>query len=107
MVRRGMDRIKICNRLDLQIVTKRISVVEKRLAEIGETTWPKHAGLIITVVNQAEADRDVPRLLALKAELGIPWVGLSCEPLLGPIDLAPCYFSADSDPSDPRMRDCR
>jgi protein gp37 len=95
--------IKICNRLDLQIVTKRISVVEKRLAEIGETLWPKHAGLIITVVNQAEADRDVPRLLALKAELGIPWVGLSCEPLLGPIDLAPWLLFGDSDPSDPRM----
>jgi protein gp37 len=79
--------IKICNRLDLQIVTKRISVVEKRLAEIGEKTWPKHAGLIITVVNQAEADRDVRRLLELKARLSIPWVGLSCEPLLGPIDL--------------------
>jgi protein gp37 len=79
--------IKACNRIEIQIVTKRISVVEKRLAEIGETTWPKHAGLIISVVNQAEADRDVPRLLALKAKLGIPWVGLSCEPLLGPIDL--------------------
>ncbi len=79
--------IKACNRIEIQIVTKRISVVEKRLAEIGETTWPKHAGLIVTVVNQAEADRDVRRLLDLKARLSIPWVGLSCEPLLGPIDL--------------------
>lgn len=79
--------IKICRRIEIQIVTKRISVVEKRLAEIGEATWPKHAGLIITVVNQDEADRDVPRLLNLKVKLGIPWVGLSCEPLLGPVDL--------------------
>jgi protein gp37 len=39
------------------------------------------------VVNQAEADRDIPRLLALKGKLGIPWVGLSMEPLLGPVDL--------------------
>jgi protein gp37 len=81
------DHIERCRRLALQIVTKRVSVVERRLAEIGRTSWPKHAGLIITVVNQAEADRDVPRLLALKAKLGIPWVGLSIEPMLGPIDL--------------------
>lgn len=80
------QHITACNRLAIQIVTKRISVVEKRLAAIGGS-WPKHAGLIISVVNQAEADRDIPRLLALKAKLGIPWVGLSIEPMLGPIDL--------------------
>jgi len=80
-------RIEICNRLDIQIVTKRVSAVEKRLQAINVTTWPQHAGLIITVVNQAEADRDIPRLLDLKVRLGIPWVGLSIEPMLGPIDL--------------------
>ncbi|MET3892813.1 protein gp37 [Bosea sp. OAE506] len=79
-------KIVQCNRLDIQIVTKRISVVEKRLAAIGVTTWPKHAGLLVTVCNQDEADRDIPRLLALKAKHGIPWVGVSAEPLLGPID---------------------
>lgn len=78
--------ITACNRLDLQIVTKRISLVEKRLAG---RPWPKHAGLIISVVNQAEADRDIPRLLELKTRLGIPWVGLSMEPLLGPVVLRP------------------
>lgn len=79
--------IEAADCLDIQIVTKRITAVEKRLAELGRTTWPKHAGLIITVVNQAEADRDVPRLLALKSRLHIPWIGLSIEPMLGPIDL--------------------
>jgi len=73
--------------LSIQIVTKRISVVEKRIAQIGMSTWPQHAGLIITVCNQQEADRDIPRLLALKAKLKIPWVGLSVEPMLGPINL--------------------
>lgn len=80
-------RIEVCNRIDVQIVTKRISAVEKRLAAIGATTWPRHVGLIVTVVNQDEADRDVPRLLALKAKFNIPWVGLSIEPMLGPIRL--------------------
>lgn len=81
--------IKACSRIEIQIVTKRISAVEKRLAAIGEDMkrWPQHAGLMITVVNQDEADRDVRRLLDLKAKLGIPWVGLSCEPLVGPIDV--------------------
>jgi len=83
------DVIERCNRITIQIVTKRVSAIEKRLATIGRTTWPKHAGLIISVTNQDEADRDVPRLLALKEKLGIPWAGLSCEPLLGPIDLTP------------------
>jgi protein gp37 len=77
--------IERCDALAIQIVTKRVSVVEKRLAAIGVTTWPKHAGLIISVVNQEEADRDIPRLLALAARLGIPWLGLSMEPLLGPV----------------------
>ena len=71
----------------IQIVTKRVSNVEKIIARSGFPTWPTHAGLMITVVNQAEGDRDIPRLLALKAKLGIPWVGLSMEPLLGLVDL--------------------
>lgn len=79
-----------CDRVDVQIVTKRISFVEKRL---NGKPWPKHAGLIISVVNQAEADRDIPRLLELKATLGIPWVGLSCEPLLGSIVLRPEWLA--------------
>lgn len=84
--------IEACDRVAPQILTKRVSVVEKRLAAIGRTTWPRHAGLMITVVNQDEADRDIPRLLALKAKLGIPWVGLSVEPLLGPINLYRTYI---------------
>jgi protein gp37 len=81
------QHIEYCSRLDLQIVTKRVSAVEKRLDAIGRTKWPSHAGLMITVVNQAEADRDVPRLLALTEKLSMPWVGLSIEPMLGEMDL--------------------
>ncbi len=76
--------VGMASRLELQIVTKRISFVERRVAG---RTWPQHAGLIISVVNQEEADRDIPRLLDLKSRLGIPWVGLSMEPLLGPVDV--------------------
>lgn len=89
----GWRLIEACDRLAIQIVTKRVSAVEKRLTAIGRTTWPQHAGLIITVVNQDEADRDIPRLLALKARLGIPWVGLSIEPMLGAIVLRPEWLA--------------
>lgn len=81
------NEIDAATNLEIQIVTKRVSFIEKRLNEIGEYRWPKHAGLIISVVNQDEANRDIPRLLDLKGRLGIPWVGLSMEPLLGGVDL--------------------
>jgi protein gp37 len=87
------DLIEDCHRLEIQIVTKRISAVEKRLKAIGRTAWPKHAGLILTVVNQDEADRDISRLLALMERLDIPWIGLSCEPLLGSIELHPAFLA--------------
>lgn len=87
-------RIEVCNRIAIQIVTKRVSVIEKRLAAIGRTSWPKHAGLIISVVNQDEANRDIPRLIALKTKLGIPWIGLSMEPLLGGVVLRPEWLAA-------------
>ena len=70
----------------IQMVTKRIGNVADMAAEAW-IVWPRHIGLMITVCNQAEADRDIPKLLDLKARLGIPWVGLSIEPMLGPIDL--------------------
>lgn len=73
----------------VQLLTKRVGNVEGMIP-FGWGThdpWPAHVGLMITVVNQAEADRDIPKLLDLKARLGIPWVGLSMEPLLGPVDL--------------------
>ncbi|MCR6734468.1 MAG: phage Gp37/Gp68 family protein [Afipia sp.] len=83
------DCIERCNRIDVQVVTKRVSAVEKRLTAIGRTVWPRHVGLMVTVVNQDEADRDIPRLVALKEKFNIPWIGLSIEPMLGAIDLSP------------------
>ncbi|KPU83975.1 hypothetical protein JI58_06585 [Marinosulfonomonas sp. PRT-SC04] len=72
----------------IQLLTKRIGNVEKMTPAIWTSNgWPHWVGLMITVVNQAEADRDIPKLLDLKERLGIPWVGLSIEPMQGPIDL--------------------
>ena len=71
--------------LDIQIVTKRVSNVEKMMPPRMLAFWPRHIGLMITVCNQAEWNRDVPRLCALKAKFDIPWIGISMEPMLGPI----------------------
>jgi protein gp37 len=84
-----------------QLVTKRVGNVAKMLpddwgatpAQIGPAVCGftdgaayRHVGIIATVVNQEEYDRDVLKLLALKM-LGVRWVGLSIEPMLDRIEL--------------------
>jgi protein gp37 len=85
----ALSEVEAATNIRAQIVTKRIGNVES-MVPYGwwMEAWPKHVGLMITVVDQAEADRDIPKLLDLKARLGIPWVGLSMEPLLGPVQLS-------------------
>ena len=49
--------------------------------------WPPNAAIGCTVINQEEAARDIPHLLAAKAALKPAFAFLSMEPLLGPVDL--------------------
>ena len=67
--------------LEWLIVTKRIGNVKGWMLLHG---WLSNARLIITVCNQEEADRDIPKLLALPCKNGI-----SYEPGLGAIDFQP------------------
>lgn len=69
----------MCN---IIFLTKRGANVAKMVPPHWLDNWPQHIGLMFSVVNQREADRDVPRLIDLKKRLGIPWIGLSMEPLL-------------------------
>lgn len=64
-------------------VTKRIGNAAKMLPDDWTSGAFSHCGLVSTIVNQAEADRDIPKLLATPAA----WRGLSMEPLLGSVDL--------------------
>ncbi|MEP5729599.1 MAG: phage Gp37/Gp68 family protein [Sulfitobacter sp.] len=82
-----LNEISLATNTCIQLLTKRVGNVFQMVPPLWATQWPSHVGLMITVVNQAEADRDIPKLLELKARLGIPWVGLSIEPMLAPIDL--------------------
>jgi protein gp37 len=84
----AFETMQLCTHLRIQLLTKRVGNVESMIpAAWRYSGFPAHVGLMITVVNQEEADRDVPKLLALKEKLDIPWVGLSIEPMLGPVDL--------------------
>lgn len=69
--------------LDWIIVTKRIGNAAKMLPPDWGAGYP-NVILVITVVNQEEADRDVPKLLRTPARRR----GLSIEPILGAINLA-------------------
>ena len=83
-----MDLFKLISdtpNLDWLILTKRVGNVMPMCSGdslmfdvICERVW-----LGATIVNQAEADRDIPKLLAVPAAKRF----LSMEPLLGPVDL--------------------
>ena len=74
--------------LDWLLLTKRIGNAWPMMLEVsrlcagGENPMP-NVWLGATVVNQDEADRDIPKLLAVPARIRF----LSCEPLLGPLNI--------------------
>ncbi len=81
------DLIELTPRLDWLLVTKRIGNVFRLVSEARAHDWlagQRNVWLGITVCNQEEADRDIPKLLAVPARVRF----LSMEPLLGPVDLS-------------------
>jgi protein gp37 len=69
--------------LNWMLLTKRVGNAARYLAMMFPTGTPDNVWLGATVVNQAEADRDIPKLLAVPVAVRF----LSMEPLLGPVDL--------------------
>jgi protein gp37 len=79
--------------LDWLLLTKRIgnaaqmierALIDAHLLTSREPFWPwPHVWIGSTIANQAEADRDIPKLLATPARVRF----LSCEPLLSAIDI--------------------
>ncbi|WGS55072.1 phage Gp37/Gp68 family protein (plasmid) [Paraburkholderia sp. D15] len=71
--------------LDHLLLTKRIGNVARMVpAEwLVEGGWPANVWIGASVVNQKEADRDIPKILTLPARVRF----LSMEPLLGPVVL--------------------
>lgn len=77
------------------LLTKRIGNARAMLERMFPEGVPANVWLGITVVNQQEADRDVPRALSLKAGLRISRLFLSMEPLLAPVDLKTIWLRRD------------
>lgn len=85
--------------LDHLLLTKRIgnaaAMIEAAVADVREVLprvpeWPwPNVWLGATVVNQEEADRDIPKLLAVPARVRF----LSIEPMLGSISLDAAFWS--------------
>lgn len=81
--------IRDCTHLDWLLLTKRPQnawgTIQDAIGAFDQNMpWPwPHVWIGTTVENQAEADRRIPHLLAVPAKKRF----LSCEPLLGPVDL--------------------
>lgn len=77
------ELIRATPNLDWLLLTKRIGNVDAMIEAAGG--WPANAKLGITVVDQKEADRDIPRALKVKEKHAIRVLFLSIEPQLGPV----------------------
>lgn len=89
--------IRATPNLQWLLLTKRIGNVLGMVAEMAGRQdvgvfWPLNAALLITVVTQAEADRDIPKLMTAKHSLVPTFVGLSMEPLLEAVDISEWLF---------------
>lgn len=69
------------------LLTKRIPNVERYLRAMFPQGVPPNVYLGITVATQPDADRDLPRAVAVKQSLGIRRLFLSMEPLLEAVRL--------------------
>lgn len=85
--------------LDWLLLTKRIGnapqMIHDAILGVPEQhgrSWP-NVWLGATICNQAEADRDIPKLLATPASVRF----LSMEPLLGPVDLRLVNLATEDD----------
>lgn len=80
--------------LDVQLLTKRPENVRHMVPARWLRNWPANIWIGTSVEDQANADKRIPELLKVPARIRF----LSCEPLLGPIDLGrsiPCGYYCD------------
>lgn len=96
------DLIDATPHLDWLLLTKRIGNAKIMMGARQANSSLKNVWLGISVVNQEEANRDIPKLLATPARIRF----LSIEPLLGPVDLRQWFphHHPDNNPSHPAVR---
>lgn len=71
------------------LLTKRIGNVRAMLERMFPEGVTANVALGVTVVTQAEAERDMPRAVSVKHGLGIERLFVSAEPLMGAMNLTP------------------
>ncbi len=81
--------------LDWLLLTKRPEQIARMVPEVWLIDPPENVWLGTSVEDQAAADLRIPRLLQVPAK--VHW--LSCEPLLGPVDLMPWLWRDRITPS--------
>ncbi|TJW14335.1 MAG: DUF5131 family protein [Mesorhizobium sp.] len=69
------------------LLTKRPQNILRLYGAAFDLPWPRNAAIGTTIEDQKRADINVPALLKAKGVLNPAFAFLSCEPLLGPIDL--------------------
>jgi protein gp37 len=80
--------VETTHHIDYILVTKRIGNAKRMIPQSWlDNGYPDNVWQLITVCNQEEADRDIPKILELNAVVR----GLSIEPMLGEIDLEKSY----------------
>jgi protein gp37 len=78
-----VDLEEVGHSLDCLLLTKRPENVLRMVPRGWLTQWPSHVWIGTTVEDQQRADQRIPELLKIPARVRF----LSCEPLLGPVDL--------------------
>lgn len=76
--------------LEVQLLTKRIENVLEMVPQRWLDNWPPHVWIGTSVEDQQRADERIPHLLQIPAKIRF----LSCEPLLGPVDLEDLAYEA-------------
>jgi protein gp37 len=95
------DLIRVTPNLVYLLLTKRpqniVKMVQSHGAIAGNGTryLPRNAAIGTTIEDQKRADVNVPALIDAKVNTGALFTFLSCEPLLGPIDLTSWIYNID------------
>lgn len=90
--------------LDWLVLTKRPQHVRSMWTPTATGMFRPNVWLLTSVSDQATADALVPELLKLR-DL-VPALGLSIEPLLGPVDLSRWLHPFNAEPSCDHCEDC-
>jgi protein gp37 len=68
------------------VLTKRIGNVGRMISPLwAEVAWPRNVGLMATIADQEEWNRDYLKLAKWRGRA--PWTGVSAEPLLSRINI--------------------